>query len=94
MIDMGLDFKAPRKKDVEAWKVLEILAQNGFTFDGCGCYVGSSKPPRTLREVPEWIEKHRHKSKGEKLLKKIAKRVKPRAKNRKPKVEPKFKSIG
>jgi hypothetical protein len=82
MIDMGLDFKAPRKKDVEAWKILDLIAQNGFTFHGCGCYVGF-KPPRALREVPDWIEKHRRKSKGEKLLDKIDKRVKARAKNRK-----------
>jgi hypothetical protein len=74
MVDMGLDFKAPSKKDREAWKILEILCENGFTFDGCGCYVGFT-PPRTLREVPEWLERHRKQSNGEILLKKIEARA-------------------
>lgn len=69
MVDMGLDFKAPTKDDIEAWEILEILTKHGFTFHGCGCYVGFS-PPRTLREVPEWLERHRTLSPGEQLLKK------------------------
>jgi hypothetical protein len=68
MVDMGLDFKAPPKDDREAWQILEILSENGFTFHGCGCSV-DLYPPRSLREVPEWLEKHRFKSEGELLLK-------------------------
>jgi len=90
MSDMGLDFRAPRKTDIVAWKILEILAQNGFTFHGCGCWVGF-KPPRTLREVPKWLEVHRPKSKGKKFPDKIDKNAK--ARNRKPKDEPKIKTI-
>jgi len=82
MTDMGLDFKAPRKSDVEAWKILATLAQNGFTFHGCGCDVGFV-PPRTLGEVPRWLQAHRRKSKGEKLLDKIDKNAITKARNRK-----------
>lgn len=92
MIDMGLDFKSPRKTDLEAWKILELLAKNGFTFNGCGCFVGF-KPPRSLQEVPHWLELHRQKSKGEKVLDKIGMKVQARAANRKLKVDPKIKSI-
>lgn len=74
MTDMGLDFKAPSKNNREAWQILENLDANGFTFRGCGCGVGF-KPPRTLREVPSWLEHHRHKNPGEQLLKKIKKRA-------------------
>ncbi|MGY8770907.1 MAG: hypothetical protein ACKVH8_21050 [Pirellulales bacterium] len=70
MIDMGLDFKAPRKKDIEQWDIIKALFQNGFKFNGCGCYVGFT-PPNSLREVPEWIENHRTKSGSEKLLEKF-----------------------
>jgi len=67
MADMGLDFKAPPKADTEAWAVLRALYEHGFTFHSCGCWVGFT-PPRTLREVPEWIERHRQRSEGERLL--------------------------
>src|SRR6186997_2942300 len=55
MVDMGLDFKAPPKADEHAWEIMRALQQHGFNFGSCGCDVGF-KPPRTLREVPEWVE--------------------------------------
>jgi hypothetical protein len=73
MVDMGLDFKAPPKSDHEVWEILEALYKNGFTFNGCGCYVGFT-PPRSLREVPDWLEKHRSRSEAESLLKKFESR--------------------
>ncbi len=88
MTDMGFDFKAPPKANVEAWKILEALAQNGFTFNGCGCDVGF-KPPKTLKEVPRWLEQHRTKSKGERLLEKIDRQAQSRRENRKAKAEAK-----
>lgn len=74
MVDMGLDFKAPPKGDIEVWEILEALYENGFSFHGCGCYVGFS-PPRTLREVPYWLEKHRRRTEGESLLRKFQGRI-------------------
>jgi hypothetical protein len=73
MVDMGLDFKAPPKADAEAWEVLRAMERHGFTFHSCGCSVGFT-PPRTLREVPEWIERHRRVSEGERLAEKFAER--------------------
>jgi hypothetical protein len=74
MVDMGLDFKAPPKSDIQQWEIMRALHEHGFTFHGCGCFVGF-KPPKTLREVPEWIENHRRKSEGEKLLEKYNSRA-------------------
>lgn len=73
MADMGLDFKAPPKNDADAWEILRALYEHGFTFHSCGCGVGFT-PPRTLREVPEWIEQHRRRNQGEVLLEKFAMR--------------------
>jgi hypothetical protein len=68
MVDMGLDFKAPRRSDLEAWEILRVLHENGFAFHGCGCDAGGVVPPRTLRELSEWLEKHQHTTEAEKVL--------------------------
>ena len=73
MADMGLDFEAPPQSDAEAWEIMRAIHEHGFNFHSCGCGPGF-KPPRTLREVPEWIEKHRYRNDGEKLLEKFADR--------------------
>src|SRR4029079_12169001 len=46
MVDMGLEFKAPRKSNEEAWEIMRALSENGFTFHSCGFCVGF-RPPRT-----------------------------------------------
>ncbi len=92
MIDMGLDFKAPPKADIEAWEVLSNLAQNGFTFFNCGCGV-DFVPPKTLREVPQWLTRHKSKTKGEKLLEKIERLSKARREKRRPEIEKKFRIV-
>jgi hypothetical protein len=74
MVDMGLDFKAPKKSNREQWQILEALHANGFTFHGCGCYVGFN-PPATLREVPSWLERRRRESEGKLLLKTFEERT-------------------
>lgn len=76
MTEMGLDFRAPRKGDRESWQIAEILAANGFTFHGCGCYVGYS-PPQLLREVPAWLEQRRQPQEGERLAAQFAARARP-----------------
>jgi hypothetical protein len=73
MADMGLDFKAPPKSDAETWEVMRALYEHGFTFHSCGCSVGFT-PPRSLREVPAWLEQHRQRSEGERLLEQFADR--------------------
>ena len=37
MIDMGLDFKAPRQSDAKAWRNLHGMYRVGHTFHTCGC---------------------------------------------------------
>ena len=37
MTEMGMDFKAPPKRDKKWWANSEILAKAGFTFSSCGC---------------------------------------------------------
>jgi hypothetical protein len=73
MTDMGLDFKAPRQNDVEAWEVLRVLSEHGFRFFGCGCSVGFT-PPETLREVPAWLQEHQKRSESEQLLEQFSRR--------------------
>ena len=71
MADMGLDFKSPPMNDIQAWEILRALYEHGFTFHSCGCSVGFT-PPRSLQEVPDWIERHRRRSEGETLSEKFA----------------------
>lgn len=37
MADMGLDFEAPKKKDIKAWNHMALLHQVDITFHSCGC---------------------------------------------------------
>jgi hypothetical protein len=47
MIDLGRDFKAPRRADKNQWRKVELLAKNGITFESCG----PGYRPRTLAEA-------------------------------------------
>lgn len=71
MAPMGLDFKAPKKGEVEQWTIIKLLYENGFSFHGCGCYVGYA-PPNKLKDLPAFFEQHGRKSEGEALLLKFA----------------------
>ena len=70
MAAMGLDFKAPPKKDKEAWEIIQILYSEGFAFKGCGCSVGYS-PPSRKSELSDFFAEHKRKSEGQQLLEKI-----------------------
>ena len=70
MVDMGLDFKAPRKEKSEEWDILRILSEARIDFHNCGCGVGWV-PPKRKREVPAFLEAHFPKSPGKELLGKI-----------------------
>ena len=58
MANMGLDFRAPRKTDVEAWEVLAFLYERGYAFRGCGCDAGGYIPPRRLKGIPAFLDAH------------------------------------
>jgi hypothetical protein len=50
MVDLGLDFAAPKQTDVAAWRVVERLYEAGETFHSCGCNGPGYRPrePRAL----------------------------------------------
>lgn len=37
MVDLGLDFKAPRKEKVQEWEIVRGLYKSGKSFHSCGC---------------------------------------------------------
>ena len=67
MVNMGLDFRAPKKDEREAWQILEALYAQGYTFGNCGCGSGYS-PPDRLRDVPKWLAARQRGSVGNMLL--------------------------
>lgn len=51
MENMGLDFKAPPKRDKKAWKAIEAMAALGMRFESCGCGGPGYTCPRTANGV-------------------------------------------
>lgn len=59
--DMGLDFKAPRRRDIEQWKKVEVLYHNGVDFSPSDT-IGSEGPgyrPARLNQVGDFLEARR-----------------------------------
>jgi hypothetical protein len=77
MADMGPDFRAPSRDDRAAWRILEALCTHEFTFHNCGCGGVGFTPPRSLRELPGWLETHRRRSPGEALARRFSARPSP-----------------
>jgi hypothetical protein len=66
MTNMGWDFKVPKQKDVEQWKKVELLAQNGYTFHS-RCWWGEPHKgpgprPARLRDVEPFLKEERRKA--------------------------------
>jgi len=72
MVDIGMDFKAPPKADVKQWRKVEILYENGFAFQGCGCDGGGYRPKKP-RELKSFIEANTPLTTGQRLLKRFKK---------------------
>ncbi len=70
MVDMGLDFKAPKQKDVKQWQKVQLLYSHGFTFHSCGC-CGPGLRPAELKDVEAFLANTLPRSAGEALLAKI-----------------------
>jgi hypothetical protein len=70
MADMGLDFKPPRRNDVEHWEVVAFLFRRGFAYHSCGCSGPGYRPSR-WRDVPGFLEAHHCQSAGELLAAKF-----------------------
>jgi hypothetical protein len=73
MHDMGLDFKAPRKNDLEQWHKVKRLSDAGVTFHSCGCG-GPGWRPQRLNEVAAFLERTQTQSPGLALLNRTPKR--------------------
>jgi hypothetical protein len=56
MADLGLDFKAPKKTAVKAWKIVEGLVTIGKEFYSCGCD-GIGYIPKNPRDYEIYLTK-------------------------------------
>jgi hypothetical protein len=54
MANMGLDFEAPKKNNVKAWKHIEDLYVVGITFHSCGC-TGPGYIPKNKEMLVEYF---------------------------------------
>jgi hypothetical protein len=73
MADMGLDFKPPRRDDVEHWDVLAFLFRHGVAYGSYGCGGPGFRPSRWA-DAPSFLKSHRCQSAGEALLERFAAR--------------------
>ena len=55
LVDMGKDFKAPRRNATAQWAKAEALVKNGIRFSSCGCG-GSGRMPQRRNEVEAFLE--------------------------------------
>jgi hypothetical protein len=58
MIDMGLDFKAPRQTDKKAWQILQGMYRAGHAFHTCGCN-GPGYIPKSKADYLHYLEQRR-----------------------------------
>ena len=61
-VNLGRNFKAPRKNDVAQWKKVEYLIEHGFNFQKIRLDSNSLKSipyPRTLAEAKVFVVKYR-----------------------------------
>lgn len=55
MTDMGLDFKAPRQADENAWRILQGMYCIGHSFHTCGCD-GPGYIPKAKADYRRYLE--------------------------------------
>lgn len=58
MIDMGLDFKAPRQSDEKAWRTLLGMFRVGHVFHTCGCD-GPGFVPKSAADYRQYLDERR-----------------------------------
>jgi hypothetical protein len=63
MVDMGLDFKAPRRTQVREWKRVHLIHQAGCRYHSCGCG-GAGSLPSTLRDAKKLLKTSQQIPKG------------------------------
>ncbi len=58
MVDMGLDFKAPKKNKVKEWEIIKGLHSIGKNFHTCGCN-GIGYIPKKKKDYIRYLLKRR-----------------------------------
>ena len=58
MVDLGRDFKAPRKTDRRAWEAIKKIYALGHSFHTCGCN-GPGFIPSTPTEYKQYLAERR-----------------------------------
>lgn len=86
MRDMGRDFKAPKRSDVEQWKKVVLLYTHGYTFHSCGCD-GPGPRPKRLKDVAPFLAKQRHREETRERQQRLASAERERNRRRKKRAE-------
>lgn len=58
MADMGMDFQAPKRTDMKAWRHIQVLHSVEITFHSCGC-AGPAYVPNTKETLIEHLKDRR-----------------------------------
>ncbi len=59
MVNMGLDFRAPKKKDTKAWEIFESMYEVGHNFHTCGCDAFGYVPKDKIAHL-EYLKERKH----------------------------------
>ena len=55
MVDMGMHFKPPKRRNRKQWAKVRLLLLNGYHFQGCPCCLRSERrgwiPPKSLGQA-------------------------------------------
>lgn len=55
MADLGYDFRAPKQRDVKAWRMIEQMFELGHVFRTCGCN-GFGYVPKGTAEYAQYLQ--------------------------------------
>jgi hypothetical protein len=58
MDHLGMDFKAPRRRNSNQWRKVAMLIEAGIRFHSCGCH-GPGARPRTLSDAKSQLGRRR-----------------------------------
>ena len=63
MVELSRKFKAPKKNNLEEWRVIEILVKAGFTYQTI--YIGNgqlAEYPRKVKDTEAFIKAYQNKT--------------------------------
>lgn len=61
LIVLSRKFKAPKKSNIEEWKVIEFIVKSGFTYHTIHFKNGQqAKYPKTMNEAKEFVIRYRN----------------------------------